>query len=102
MAGGDVSDGQRVGADDDFPVALRSTGGAGDPGGDRGVDDDGGVDRLCHPADDSDAGVDAVFTADHRELREGSRDAVDAGDLPGDVFLLHGGAARGAVAAASI
>ncbi len=60
------------------------------------------VDRLRDPADDADAGVDAVFAADHRELRQGPRDAVDAGHLPRNVLVLHGGAAGGAVAAASV
>ncbi len=83
-------------------VSFRSAGGAGHSGRHRGLDHDGGLDRFRDPADDADAGLHAVFSAHHRQLFQGSRDAMDAGDFSRHIFLLHGGASRGALCPAPV
>ncbi len=102
MAGGNVSFCKRHCSASAIPLARRSASGSSGAGRDRGVDHDGGLDRLRHRADDPDAGLHAVFSAHHRQLRARPGDPVDAGNLPGHVLLLHGGATRGAVAAPSL
>jgi hypothetical protein len=69
---------------------------------DRLLHHDGGFHRFRDPADDAHAGVHAVFAADHRQLRQGPRDAMDARRFPGHLLLLHGRAADRAIASASV
>ena len=80
----------------------RPPGRADHPQRHRHLDHDCRVDRLRHPADDADAGVDAVLAAHPDQLRPRPRDAVDAGHLPRHLRLLHGRLAGRALVAAPL
>jgi len=60
-AGRDGAKSERLGAEGLVPLARRSSGGAGRARGDRRLDDDGGLDRLRHPADDAHAGPPGIL-----------------------------------------
>ncbi len=85
-----------------FPCATGPAGGTGDPERHCNLDHDRRLHRICHPADDADIGLDAIFTSAFWWASCATVARNGHWGCPRHLFVLHRRAAGSALAACRV